>query len=169
MLDKQTSLAKVIGNIRITVRDLDGNILEQVVLKNTITNLLFNLYRDALAGDLTHKDDAKIHYLAVGDDDGTILALAVTNTVLGNEVFRIGLVDTDATATGEYWTQFYLAPSEAVGWIREVGIYAGEAADAWGGGAGIDTGTLIARVFWSRNKTNIESIQYERVDQISEA
>ena len=60
MLDKHLSIIRAIGYIRITVRDLDGNILEQTVLKNTITNLLFNLYRDALAGDLGNIEDLKI-------------------------------------------------------------------------------------------------------------
>ena len=60
MLKKWESPVRLIENIRITVRDLDGNILEQVVLKNTITNLLFNLYRDALAGDLANILDMQI-------------------------------------------------------------------------------------------------------------
>lgn len=169
MLRKHSSsIVRILENVRITVRDLEGNILEQVVLKNTITNLLFNLYRDALAGDLTHKDDLKIHYLAIGDDDGTILPLAVTNTTLGNELFRIPIVDDDATVLAQYWTQYYLAPSEAVGWIREVGWFAGEAADPWGGGAGKDSGTLIARLFYLHDKTTLESIQFERTDKIKE-
>ena len=163
------SLCNPIENIRVTVRDLDGNILEQTILKNTITNLLFNLYRDALAGDLTHKDDLEIHYLAIGDDDGSILPLAATNTVLGNEVFRIALTSFSKPAIGQYRTVFYLAPSEAVGWIREIGWYSGTAAQAWGGGAGVDTGTLHARVFWVRNKTVVESVQFERLDGIMEA
>lgn len=160
---------KTIEKIRVTVRDLDGKIIEQTVLKNTITNLLFNLYRDALAGDLGNVDDLEIRRLAIGNDDGTILPLAVTNTTLGNEIFRVDLTDDDATITAEYWTMFYLAPSEAVGWIREIGWYAGIAAAAWGGGAGKDSGTLIARAFWARNKTNIESVQFERIDAITEA
>ena len=143
--------------IRVTVRDLDGNILEQTILKNTITNLLFNLYRDALAGDLVHKDDLEITHLAIGDDDGTILPLAVTNTVLGNEIFRIALTSFSKPAIGQYRTVFYLAPAEAVGWIRELGWFGGTAAV-----------TLMARVFWVRNKTAIESVQFERVDAITE-
>ena len=165
----KSSVVRPIEYIRITVRDLNGNILEQTILKNTITNLLFNLYRDALAGDLTHKDDLEIHYQAIGDDDGTILPLAVTNTTLGNEIFRIALISSSKPAIGQYKTVFYLAPSEAVGWIREIGWYSGTAAQAWGGGAGKDTGTLHARVFWVRNKTNVESVQFERLDGITEA
>ncbi len=159
---------KPISNVRITVRDLEGKITEQVVLKNTITNLLFNLYRDALAGDWGNILDAKIKHIAIGDDDGTALALAVTNVALGNEVFRVPLTDEDVTVTAQYTTVFYLAPDEAVGAIEELGWFAGIGSNDWGGGAGADTGTLIARVFWVHTKTIVESIQFERVDKIEE-
>lgn len=161
---------KLITNIKVTVRDLDGKILEQTILKNTITNLLFNLYRDALDGGLGNIDDLEIRRLAIGNDDGTILPLAVTNVALGNEIFRIdNILAKDATVTGRFDVSFYLAPSEAVGWIRELGWYSGVAAAVWGGGAGKDTGTLMARVFWERNKTIVESVQFERIDTIEEA
>jgi len=165
-------ITRVIGHIRITVRDLEGNILEQTVLKNTITNLLFNLYRDALAGALGNIDDLKIERFAIGNDDGTILALAATNTTLGNEIYRIDTpTSTDATVIGQYQTVWYLPPSVPAGggWIREVGIFSGILAAVWGGGAGKDSGTLMARVFWERNKTTLESVQFERLDAIAEA
>ena len=169
MLKQWKSPVRLIENIRITVRDLDGNILEQVVLKNTITNLLFNLYRDALAGDLANILDMQIKHQAIGDDDGTILALGVTNTTLGNEVYRIPLTSDSKPAIGQYNTVFYLAPALGVGWIREIGWYAGIASLDWGAGAGKDTGTLIARVYWVHDKTALESIQFERLDAITEA
>ncbi len=165
-------IVRALGYIRITVRDLEGNILERVVLKNTITNLLFNLYRDALAGDLVHKDDLKIMRFAIGDDDGTILPLAVTNTTLGNEIYRIDTpTSTSKPAIGRYRTVWYLPPAIPAGggWIREVGIFSGTAAAVWGAGAGKDSGTLMARVFWVRDKTTLESVQFERLDGITEA
>jgi len=158
-----------IENVRITVRDLDNNILERTIVKNTITNLLFNLYRDALAGDLGNILDLQIKHQAIGDDDGSILPLAVTNTTLGNEIYRIALTSDSKPAIGQYRTVFYLAPALGVGWIREIGWYAGTASIDWGAGAGKDTGTLVARVFWERNKTALESVQFERLDAIVEA
>ena len=167
---KHNCINIITENIRVTVRDLDGKILERKILKNTITNLLFNLYADALSGDLVHKDDLKIMRLAIGNDDGTILTLAVTNTTLGSEIFRIdNILSSSDPAVGQYKTLFYLKPNEAVGWIREIGWMAGTAAAVWGAGAGKDSGTLIARVFWVRNKTAAESIQFERLDGIKEA
>ncbi len=172
MLEKTINLIKIMGYIRITVRDLEGNILERVVLKNTITNLLFNLYRDALAGDLGNIEDLKIERFAIGDDDGTILPLAITNTTLGNEIYRMDTpTSTSKPAIGQYQTVWYLPPAIPAGggWIREVGIFSGTAAAVWGGGAGKDSGTLMARVFWVRDKTTLESVQFERLDKIAEA
>jgi len=160
-------LAKIkpISNVRITVRE-HGKITEQVTLKNTITNLLFNLYRDALAGDFGNILDAKIKHIAIGDDN---TAPVVTDTTLGNEVFRVALTDEDVSVTAQYTTVFYLAPDEAIGAIEELGWFAGTGSNDWGGGAGKDTGTLIARVLYSHTKTSVESIQFERVDTITEA
>lgn len=157
-------IVKAIENIRITIRDLDGNIIEQTILKNTITNLLFNLYRDALAGDLGNILDFEIRYLAYGTDDGTILALDITNWKLGAETDRIAVTSFSKPAVGRYRTVFYLAPADGVGWIRELGVFAGIGANP-----AADSGTLIARVFWERNKTALESIQFERLDGITEA
>ena len=156
---------KPISNIRITVRE-NGQITEQVTLKNTITNLLFNLYRDALAGDFGNILDAKIKHIAIGDDN---TAPAVTDTTLGNEVFRVPLTDEDVSVTAQYTTVFYLAPDEAIGAIEELGWFAGTGSNDWGAGAGKDTGTLIARVLWAHTKTAVESIQFERIDSIVEA
>jgi len=164
---RQLAKTKPISNVRITVRDLDGNITEQVVLKNTITNLLFNLYRDALAGDWGNILDAKIKHIAIGTDN---TLPAVTDTTLGVEVYRVPLTDEDVTVTAQYTTVFYLAPDEpaAGAAIKELGWFAGTGSLDWGGGAGADTGTLIARVLWTHTKTTVESIQFERIDKIEE-
>ena len=151
---------KLVSQVRITVRDLEGKVKEQVTLKNTITNLLFNLYRDALAGDVT-ADELEIKYVALGDDN---TAPDPTDTLLGNEVFRKALTSSSKPAIGQYESVFYIAPAEAVGLIEELGWFAGPLA-----GAGADTGTLIARVLWNRTKTALESLQIERLDTIEEA
>lgn len=166
---KKKSICRIFGNVRVTVRDLDGKILEQTIIKNTITDEFFDLYADALSGDLVDKDDLKIMRLAIGDNDPS-LALASSNEALGHEVFRIDDILTHSDPdTGQYKTLFYLAPGDAIGWIKEVGWYIGTSAEVWDGGNGIDSGTLMARVFYERNKTGAESIQFERLDGITEA
>lgn len=156
---------KLRSTITVIVRDTEGHVLEQVTLTNTITDLLLNLYRDALAGDIT-ADEFEVKYLAVGDDNTP--PPDPGDTTLGNETFRKPLTSSSKPGTGQYKTVTYIAPAEAEGLIEELGWFAGPAAQPWGGGAGKDTGTLIARVLYSRNKTALESIQVERTDTIVE-
>ena len=153
---------KVIGKIRIIVLDArTGKVKEITEKENVLTNLLFNLYRDALAGDLTHKDDLKIWGLALGDNN---TAPTVTDTLLGNETYRQALTDTDKPETGEYFTEVYIDPADGNGTIEEIGWFAGTSASATK-----DTGTLIARVLYSREKTAEEAWIIERIDAIEEA
>ena len=130
---------------------------------------MFNLYRDALAGDWGNILDAKIEHIAIGDND---TAPAVTDTTLGNEVFREALTDEDVSVTAQYTTIFYLAPNEPAGLlplgIEELGWFVGIGSNDWGAGAGKDTGTLIARVLYEHTKPAVESIQFERIDSIVE-
>ena len=157
-------LIKVCSNVRVTVRDLEGRIKERVTLKNTITNLLFNLYRDALAGDLALKDDLEIRYLDLGNNSLAPTVLDTTLTPLGSAFFRKVLTSSSKPAIGQYETVFYIAPAEAVGLIEKIGWFA-TAVPA----PAVDTGTLIASVLWNRIKTNLESLQIERLDSIEEA
>ena len=142
----------------ITVRDTEGNILERVEPHNLIVTVAFNMVRDMLAGDVV---DGEIKYLAVGDDSAVPV---LADIILGNEVFRKALTSSSKPAAGQYKSVFYIAPGEAVGAIEELGWFAGAAA-----GAGADTGILVARILYSRVKTNLESVQCERTDSFEEA
>jgi hypothetical protein len=145
--------------VRVTVRDMAGNIIERSDHKNLITNLAFDLFTDSLLGVVT-ADEWEIKYIGVGDDN---TAPALTDTTLGNEVFRKALTSSDNPATGQASTTFYISPDEAVGQIEELGWFCGPLA-----GAGADSGTMIARLLYSRNKTALESIQVDRLDEITE-
>jgi len=145
------------GRVRITVRNLDGDILDLVEMDNLITTVGLNMLRDLLKGDIS---DGEIKYCGLGDDD---TAPALGNTTLGNEVFRKILTSSSSPDDGQLKTIFYIAPDEAVGTIEEIGWFAGAAA-----GAGADSGIMISRVLYSRNKTTLESIQVERTDTIVE-
>ncbi|MBU2051450.1 MAG: hypothetical protein KKH61_21075 [Gammaproteobacteria bacterium] len=158
---KQVAGIRHSENVRITVRDLRGNILEVKELHNIIPTVDLNMVRDAYYGDVT---DCEIKYMGVGSDDGTALALAATNTTLGTETFRKLLTDHSKPADGQILTTTYIAPAEAVGWIKEIGWFSGV-----GAVIGFNTGILSSRIFWSRNKTNIESVQVERTLTIAEA
>ena len=146
------------GNVRITVRDLDGNIIEQIVKPNLIVNVGLNMVRDMLAGDVA---DGEIKYIALGTNAA---APAMGDTQLGTEIFRKVITSSTKPAVGQWNSVWYIAPAEAVAAIEEIGFFAGA-----GAVAGADTGILIARILYSRNKTNLESLQISRLDSFEEA
>lgn len=121
-----------------------------------LTDAGLELVAKALAGGA---ENLQITYVAVGTD-GT--APAATDTKLGAELFRKQYTQqTRAGLTVD--TELYLAPSEAVGAIREVGWFAGDAA------AAADSGVLVARVLYSHDKTNLESVQLSYTDTTERA
>lgn len=141
-------------NVKITARDLEGNILDIQEFHNLLVNDGFDMFRGGLFGDVT---DLEITNLGIGNDDGTILALAKTNTTLGNETFRFGTTDHAKPATGQHWHMVYLAPADAIGQIEELGWFCQVAG-----------GIMISRVLYQHNKTAIESLQIERTDKIEQ-
>lgn len=144
-------------NARVTVRNLEGDIIDVKEFKNLITTVGLNMVRDGFYGDVV---DFEIKYLAVGDDD---TAPALADTTLGNEVFRKATTSHSKPADAQHKHTVYIAPAEAVGVIEELGWFAGAAA-----GAGADSGIMISRILYSRTKTALESIQVERTDTIAE-
>ena len=146
------------SNVVITVRELKGRVLERVERKNLIVNVGLNMVRDALD---TAAFDAEIKRVALGT---SATAPALTDTQLGAEVFRKVVTSTSTPAVGQLNTVWYIAPAEAVAALEEIGWFAGAAA-----GAAANSGILVARVLYSRNKTALESIQIERLDSFVEA
>jgi hypothetical protein len=104
-------------------------------------------------------ENAEINYLAWGDDD---TAPQVGNTVLGNELGRKLITTQTPGDPGECITTAYLGPQDANGQIEEFGWIVG-------GTSLPDTGILIARILYSRLKTNMESIQVDRTDTLGAA
>ncbi|MBA7639679.1 hypothetical protein ES703_47339 [subsurface metagenome] len=104
-----------------------------------------------------------IYYIELGNDDGSVLALDVGNTALGGYRFRKIRTARSKPADGQLLTTWYIAPDEMHGQIEEIGWWAGSLA-----AAGEHTGILVSRVFYDRLKTEEESLQIERTDQITE-
>ena len=103
--------------------------------------------------------DLEIEYMALGTNN---TAITNTDTQLGTEIFRTPPISETKTATGTLRTVFTVLDSEAVAQIEEIGIFGGSTA-----GAGANTGTLISRILWSRNKTANEEIQFTRTDRMT--
>lgn len=145
------------ANVKITVFDLAGRVLDVQELKNLLMTDGFNMVRDGFAGDVV---DFQIKRMAIGDDD---TPPAIDQSDLLNETERFAITSDSKPADGQYKSVWYIAPDEGVGAIEEVGWFAGAAA-----GPGAGTGIMISRILYSRNKTNLESIQFERTETIEE-
>lgn len=135
--------------IKITIPQT-GEVIE---LKNMITTLGLNTLIATLRGE-----SAEINYVAWGNGN---TAPALSDVALDNETGRKQITKAEAGDDGENITTCYLAPYEANGQIEEIGWFVG-------GTAVTDSGTLIARVLYSHEKTDSESILIERTDAIEE-
>lgn len=87
---------------------------------------------------------------------------AVANTALYNETFRKAVTSYTEGAAGVLTTTCYISPSEATGYIAQIGFFGGATATAT-----VDSGTLYSLVNYYRNKTNVESITVSRTDTIT--
>ena len=140
------------GNIEIVVYDLDGKIRDRVKFQNLITDDGLDQIRDAY---LNFTDFSEPEFLAFGNDD---TAPAVTDSILGAEFGRVPITDKDVGGVGVAITRAFISAIEGnEEIIEELGWFA----DA---NENIDTGVLLARVLYNRNKTELESILVTRTD-----
>ena len=146
------------SNVKVTVFDLEGEIIDIQAFPNKITNVAFNMARDGLYGDVA---DLEIKVFGIGDDN---TAPAVGQTQLVNETFRQARTSQSKPGTGQQRYVQYIDPTEAIGAIEEFGWFAGAAADSGTPNSGI----MVSRTLYSRVKTGLESIQIERTDTFTE-
>ncbi|MBA7564079.1 hypothetical protein ES708_05741 [subsurface metagenome] len=145
-------------NIKVTVFDLQGNVKDVTEFHNLIMTVGKNMFRDALYGAVT---DLEIKRLGIG---GTNTAPAVGQTTLVSEFFRKAITIQVPRETGILKSTTYIAPYEAnTPKIEELGWFAGVLATDTK-----DSGIMISRVLYSKQKTELESLNIERTDTISE-
>jgi len=144
------------GKYEIIVNSSSGT--EKIYINNAITNAGLNMLRDALKGDIT---DAKIEYIALGTSSASINNADISLT---SEFFRTPITSYATGGTGILNTTGILLDNEAVGQIEELGFFAGSTASS-----ATNSGIMISRILFSRNKTNLESIQINRTDTIGRA
>ena len=143
-----------LGEYDILIKCKDGTI-ERQHIKNRITNAGLNMIRDGLKGDIY---DIELKYLALGTSD---IAIDDTQTQLGTEGFRTAFVSQTTPQMGQLQSTALVLDTEAVINIREIGIFAGSGATGTA-----NSGIMVSRILWSRDKTNLESIQFVRTDTI---
>ena len=142
------------GKVKVKALDADGNVLQE----DTINNLITTAGKNLLAKALRESTDCEIKYIAIGSSN---TAPSTSDSQLGSETFRKAVTSQVAGSSGVTITNLYVAPEEAVGTIEEIGFFSGSTASAT-----TNSGTLYARVLYSRTKTAVESIQIERTDTI---
>ena len=141
------------GKVRIEILNLDGSVKETIELENEIKNLALNAARDRLKGSGTN---LQILYMAWGSSN---TANAKTQTQLVGEFGRKQITSQSDGATGIENTTTYIAPFEGnTPKIEELGWFAGTATGT------ANSGLLVARVLYSHQKTNLESINVVRSD-----
>lgn len=124
------------------------------VVNNKVMDGALNGLVKALQGT----SNIQIKYLALGTSSA---AITNTDTKLGNEIFRTPISNQELSGIGELTTDFIVLDSEAVGSIKEMGIFGGSTATSTK-----DSGVLISRILWSREKTSSEEINIKRIDRI---
>src|SRR5690606_10049969 len=118
-----------------------------------ITDAGLNLLAQALRDGTS----VEIKYIALGAGN---TPPSPSDTALVDERFRKPVTRQAATGVGATQTIAYIAPHEANDFvIQEIGVFAGpDATDD------PDSGVLIARALYSRQKTPLESLQITRED-----
>lgn len=143
-------------NIRIIVYNLDGSIKGIIELENKLTDVGLTALVGALKGI-----DAEIKYLAWGSSS---TPPAAGDVKLGDEFGRKQITLQEPGTVGVLVTTTYVAPFEAnTPKVEELAWFAGVDATATK-----DSGTMVGRVLYSRQKTSQESWQVERTDTVSE-
>lgn len=157
-MNVEKSLVGWMGRWEIIIRDRAGNVIERTGLRpNLITDAGLNMFRDLLSGAIT---DGEIKYVALGSG---ATAPANGQTQLVTEEFRKAVTSqTNQATAGEIETILFVADTEANTFTtEEIGWFAGAGASGTA-----NTGIMIARVRYSRQKTNLESWTVRRLDQV---
>jgi len=138
------------GKFVLTLRDLDGNVVEKQIVDNLVVNVGKYVFARQINGEFTYT--GAINYLAVGT--GTA-SPAATDTKLVTEVGRV--IPLSQSRTNAVITfEFYFSPTEAIGNLKEVGAFID-------GTAVIDTGQLFDRANIDVTKTSLNSLTVELV------
>jgi len=143
------------GLFKIKILNKDGTVQEETI-KNMIMDSVINELARTLEGESV---DLEIKYLALGTDD---TAVSADQTGLGNEIFRVPRTDIDNVDTGEIETQFILRYNEANQHIKEIGIFVGTTATATP-----ESGKMLSRILWDKNKNENMEFVFTRTDLIS--
>jgi hypothetical protein len=142
-----------------------------IIRVNKYKNLITNNALNEIIKSLYSYPNMNLKYVAIGTDS---TAAAATDETLGAEIYRTPIISQYISGTGELTSRAILLPTEPFAapsppsheqcTIREIGFFAGDEAEDWNDGAGIDTGLLIARVIVNETKSDNEQVNITRID-----
>jgi|SRR5271157_1319993 len=137
-------------NLRITVRDLDGNVTETFETHNSQTYAGKNFLRDLLGNIQT----VGIQQFAWGTSNTTP---TLSDTQLNAEAGRKPVTAFLQNSTGIIDVRTLMLGLDGVGTnMQEFGLFGGTAATG-----STNTGILVAHALWSHTKLITESIQFD--------
>lgn len=141
-----------IGQYEIVVTKKDGTV-EKELLDNIITDDGLQFLSEVIAGE---QSSGKYLYLGIGT--GTALPSS-GDSQLVNELERVPFRDYTFPSNGVARQRALIRDTEGVFHIKELGVFAGDSATE-----DVNTGVLVSRVLYERDKTNLETIQVTRID-----
>lgn len=136
---------KLKGKFIFTLKDLAGNIVETKEYDNLVVNVTKNLFAGRINGETTYT--GAINWLALGTGSNTP---AATDTQLQTEVGRKAPL-TQSRSSNQVTFEFYFAPTEAIGTLKEVGAFID-------GTATPNSGQLFDRAAIDITKTSLNSL-----------
>lgn len=143
---------RIKGKFILTLKDLNGNIIQRQEVDNLVTNVGKYVYARLLAGDTTYS--GAINWLGVGTGLSTP---SVTDTLLETEIARTqAQAPTPTRVNNEVTYEYFFSASEAIGTLREVGAFID-------GTASLDTGQLFDRSQINIEKTSLNSLTIQLV------
>lgn len=136
---------KAIGVYRFTLENPDGSKVVKYY-HNIITTAAFQMILNNLS-DATPDNDMLVSHCALGDDD---TAVAIGDTVLGNETYRNAVGSMASSDNIGYFTA-YFTQTEVSGTFKEAGFVSDGTGSA-------DTGVLISHVNIDVTKSAVQKL-----------
>jgi len=150
---KSIDSIKITGKVIMTMRDVNTGEVEVVEYKNLIPTVGREAIARRLINEGLKSNESIITYGAVGTDT---TAPALSDTTLGNEIFRKQIASTERVNNTIYIRTF-LTTIEGNGDLREFGLFGEDATGT------TDSGTLFEKVSINRTKTSSKTLLIESI------
>jgi hypothetical protein len=147
------------NNIYTGIFEITNSYGQKHIIENRVTDTYLNSLVYPICGITA--PNIKIAYIAFGTSNAD---LGNDPTQLGAEYFRTPCtIEPHVVDAGIVETEFVVLENEAIGEIKEMGIFGGDATSTAG------TGILISRVLWEYTKTGTDKLTITRRDGIRRA